>query len=80
MTNDTNEVFSPRSIDYAGLEKTTGVQRDDRRSDIFFLGCMLYHMIAGQPAMDETRERMKRLSPQRFRNMNANAGACSSRN
>ena len=64
-----DEDFSPRSIDYAGLEKTTGVQRDDRRSDIFFLGCMLYHMISGQPAMDETRERMKRLSPQRFRSI-----------
>ena len=60
------EDFSPRSIDYAGLEKMTGVKRDDRRSDIFFLGCMLYHMISGQPAMDEPRERMKRLSPRRF--------------
>lgn len=60
------EDFSPRSIDYAGLEKATGVDRDDRRSDIFFLGCMLYHMISGKPPMSETRERMKRLSPRRF--------------
>ena len=57
----------PRSIDYAGLERTTGVKRDDKRSDIFFLGCMLYHMLTGAPPMMETRERMKRLSADRFK-------------
>lgn len=59
----------PRSIDYAGLERTTGVKRDDKRSDIFFLGCMLYQMLAGVPPMHETRERMKRLSADRFRDI-----------
>ena len=59
----------PRSIDYAGLERTTGVKRDDKRSDIFFLGCMLYQMVTGEPPMVETRERMKRLSADRFRNI-----------
>ena len=61
------ENFNPRSIDYAGLEKTTGVKRDDRRSDIYFLGCMLYNMLTGEPPLEETRERHKRISPQRFR-------------
>ena len=56
----------PRSIDYAGLERCTGVRREDKRSDIFFLGCMLYHMASGVPALSETKERMKRLSSQRF--------------
>ena len=59
----------PRSIDYAGLERTTGVKRDDKRSDIFFLGCMLYHMITGVPPLIETRERMKRLSAERYKNV-----------
>jgi serine/threonine protein kinase len=56
----------PRSIDYAGLERCTGVPRDDNRSDIYFLGCMLYHMVTGEPPLEETRERIKRLSPARY--------------
>ena len=56
-----------RSIDYAGLEKTTGVVKDDQRSDTFFLGCMMYHMLTGHPPMKETKERHERISPQRFR-------------
>ena len=63
--NDEN--FNPRSIDYAGLEKSTGVKRDDRRSDIYFLGCMLYHMLTGESPLSETKERHKRISAQRFR-------------
>lgn len=59
--------FGPRSVDYAGLEKITNVPRNDRRSDLYFLGCMLYHMIAGVPPLVETRERMKRMAPRRFR-------------
>ncbi len=59
--------FGPRSVDYAGLEKLTNVPRNDRRSDLYFLGCMLYNMIAGVPPLFETRERMKRMSPRRFR-------------
>ncbi len=61
------ESFNPRSIDYAGLEKTTGVSRDDKRSDIYFLGCMLYHMLTGHSPLTETQQRSERISPQRFR-------------
>ncbi len=57
----------PRSIDYAGLERLTNVRRNDPRSDLYFLGCMLYHMLTGESPLKETRERMKRLSPQRYR-------------
>lgn len=60
---------NPRSIDYAGLERATGVKRDDKRSDIFFLGCMLYHMISGVPPLIETKERIQRLSVQRYRDI-----------
>jgi serine/threonine protein kinase len=55
-----------RSIDYAGLEKVTGAGRDDPRSDIYFLGCMLYHMVSGEPALEETTERMRRIAAQRY--------------
>ncbi|MBL8888574.1 MAG: serine/threonine protein kinase [Planctomycetaceae bacterium] len=67
VTGESEDMVNPRSIDYAGLERVTKVRRNDKRSDIFFLGCMLYHMLAGKPAMTETRDRMRRLSAQRFK-------------
>ena len=65
--DDEGPTFNPRSIDYAGLEKVTNVPRNDNRSDIYFLGCMLYHMVTGIPPLFETRERIKRLSARRYR-------------
>lgn len=55
-----------RAIDYAALEKATGVPRNDPRSDIYFAGCMYYHMLTGDPPLSETKDRMKRLSRSRF--------------
>ena len=60
------DVVSGRAIDYAALERATGVRRDDARSDIYFLGCIFYHMLIGRPALLETRDRAKRLSKTRF--------------
>ncbi|HRX81580.1 MAG TPA: protein kinase, partial [Pirellulaceae bacterium] len=56
-----------RSIDYAGLERVTGVKKDDKQSDIFFTGCMLYQILTGVSPMSETRDRSQRLSVARFR-------------
>ncbi|TWT98589.1 serine/threonine-protein kinase [Stieleria varia] len=55
-----------RAIDYAALERGTGVRKDDPRSDVYFCGNMLYHMLAGQPALTETRDRLARLNISRF--------------
>jgi len=55
-----------RAIDYAALERGTGVRKDDPRSDVYFAGNMLYHMLAGQPALTETRDRVARLNVSRF--------------
>ncbi|MEM6979774.1 MAG: protein kinase [Planctomycetota bacterium] len=55
-----------RAIDYAALERGTNVRKDDPRSDVYFAGNMLYHMIAGTPALTETRDRLQRLNVSRF--------------
>ncbi len=58
---------SARAIDYAALERGTGVRKDDPRSDIYFLGSMLYHILTGQSPLTETRDRLARLNVSRFR-------------
>lgn len=59
-------VSNARSIDYAALERASGVRKDDKRSDIFFLGCMFYQMLCGEPPLSETRDRMQRMNVTRF--------------
>jgi len=63
------EVRNQRSIDYAALERMTGVKRDDKRSDIYFLGCIYYHLLTGEPPLYETKDRSKRLDKNRFINV-----------
>ena len=55
-----------RTVDYAALERATGVRKDDTRSDIYFLGCIFYNMLTGQPPLLETKDRLQRLSKSRF--------------
>lgn len=55
-----------RAIDYAALERGTSVRKDDPRSDVYFAGAMLYHMLAGKAALTETRDRIQRLNVTRF--------------
>jgi len=67
MTDDSlADLPNARTVDYAGLERATGVRKDDPRSDIYFLGCIFYNMLSGQPPLSETRDRVQRLSKQRF--------------
>jgi tRNA A-37 threonylcarbamoyl transferase component Bud32 len=55
-----------RTVDYAGLEKATGAKPGDVRSDIFFLGCVLYEMLAGKSPLDAPADPRARLKKQRF--------------
>ncbi len=65
-SDDASNSQNPRTIDYAGLERATGVRKDDPRSDIYFLGCIFYHMLTGNSPIVETKDRIQRLSKSRF--------------
>ena len=58
-----------RTIDYATLEKWTNAPRGDPRSDIFFLGAVFYHMLSGEPAMPDVKDKIVRASWSRFVNI-----------
>lgn len=60
---------NPRAIDYAGLERSSGVPKNDPRSDIFFVGCMYYQMLSGVEPMAQTKDRMQRLSRSRYQDI-----------
>jgi serine/threonine protein kinase len=60
------ESASARAIDYAGLERMTGARKNDPRSDLYFLGCIYYHLLTGRAPLVETKDRIQRLSKSRF--------------
>lgn len=61
-----DDMPNTRTIDYAALERATGVRKDDTRSDIYFMGCIFYNMLTGQPPLLETKDRLQRMNKQRF--------------
>ncbi len=61
-----DDLAASRTIDYAGLERASGCRSNDPRSDLFFVGAMLYNMVTGVPPLAETRDRIQRLSVSRY--------------
>jgi serine/threonine protein kinase len=68
---DEEDTAVDRTVDYAGLEKATNVASGDVRSDIFFMGTILYEMLTGTPALPPTRDRRARMQKQRFEKLPA---------
>lgn len=56
-----------RTVEYAALEKATGVRKDDTRSDIYFAGYMLHQMLSGVASLPEGRNRAQRFSKEVFK-------------
>jgi tRNA A-37 threonylcarbamoyl transferase component Bud32/CheY-like chemotaxis protein len=55
-----------RTVDYAGLEKATDVKQGDVRSDIFFLGCVMYEILTGMKPLELARGQRARMQKSRF--------------
>jgi len=58
-----------QSVDYIALEKAAGTKRMDDRSDLYFLGCVIYHLLCGESPFLETKDRTKRMDRNRFFNV-----------
>lgn len=56
----------PRTVDYAALEKLSGMRDDSVRSDIYFLGTIAYLALCGVSPLTESRDRNVRSDPRRF--------------
>jgi CheY-like chemotaxis protein len=56
----------PRTVDYAALEKLSGMRDDSVRSDIYFLGTIAYLALSGVSPLTESRDRNVRADPRRF--------------
>lgn len=58
-----------RALEYATLEKGTGAPDDDPRSDLFFLGGIVYELLTGSPPYPATKDRSERKQLSRYTNV-----------
>lgn len=58
-----------RALEYATLEKGTGAPDDDPRSDLYFLGGVIYELLAGTGPYPATKDRSERKQLSRYTNV-----------
>lgn len=58
-----------RALEYATLEKGTGAPDDDPRSDLYFLGGVVYELLTGSPPYPATKDRAERKQLSRYTNV-----------
>lgn len=58
-----------RSLDYAGLEKASNARKDDPRSDLYFVGCIIYQMLTGVYPLQDPKTPSEKTSVARFRDV-----------
>ncbi|RLS53251.1 MAG: serine/threonine protein kinase [Planctomycetota bacterium] len=58
-----------QALEYSTLEKNTGAPRNDPRSDLYFLGGILFELMTGVAPYARTRDRDERKSFSRYRDV-----------
>lgn len=70
LERKTNEdVAVDRTVDYAGLERATNQKAGDVRSDIYFLGSVLYECVTGYTLMPVTKDRQAKMQARRYQDV-----------